>query len=935
MHMFLKSVELYGFKSFADRTKFEFSDGITSLLGPNGSGKSNVVDSVKWVLGTQALSSIRASKKDDVIFNGTDTRKPMQMCEVILTLNNEQGQLNINATEVEIKRRAFRNGDNEYYINREKVLLRNIRELFMDTGVGKAAYSILEQGKIDQILLMKPEDRRYIFEEASGISRFKQQSEEAARKLQKTDENMAQVDLLLKEAEMLYNSRKIQLEKVLKHRELNAEKERLEVELQLSYVQSLTKLKDFRQQELDKLEDEQRSIDAVLDSARTGLDQQQNELEDLRGQREGLSGKHRELEERVNSFNTTIEVYNERYQEISQRSRDARSRAQQVQDRIDHDRQRLEEKQSDYESTLENIRLTEAGLEKANEEIEKLKADRIRHQLDIDDLEKSNDEISQQRIAITAEISELANAIANSLEENIKGSGYSSAVRATAEKEMLGGISKMRSLFIEKIDFLRNIAKVDFEKDVFRDAIEQAEESILEQIDEIKGLFQEYSGTIPTFLDDFTSPEGTLARKEQLDKDLEKSYESENSNRLKIGELSTEIERLNRLVILKESDYRDLEMDKVQFEAKADSLRGNIADLKGSLQQMEFDYSDASHSVEAEESKVNEVVDKIDELKSRKAQTLDEIEDVKTQLSEVNTRLEKLSDEIAASNTQFQGKFQRKQDLVAEIATAKENIRAILDNIQKIYTDFFDNTQKSLKEFNDHEITMPVEELKSKLDTTKRRIQDLGYINYMAEDEYNEAKKNYDFYSKNMDDLTKAKNDLEEVIAEIRRRSEEMFLETYGQISENFQEMFTTLFGGGKAALVLTDEEDVLSSGIDIKAQPPGKKMLQLNLLSGGERSMTAVALLFATYMVKPSPFCILDEIDAALDARNIGSFMRVLDKFEDKSQFIIITHNKGTVMGSDCLLGVTQQEPGVSKMIGYKIEDIENLQEEHDTLKG
>ncbi|MCF0262386.1 MAG: AAA family ATPase, partial [Sphaerochaetaceae bacterium] len=217
----------------------------------------------------------------------------------------------------------------------------------------------------------------------------------------------------------------------------------------------------------------------------------------------------------------------------------------------------------------------------------------------------------------------------------------------------------------------------------------------------------------------------------------------------------------------------------------------------------------------------------------------------------------------------------------------------------------------------------------------KKKIESLGYINYMAEDEYNEAKKNYDFYSKNMEDLTKAKNDLEEVIAEIKHRSEEMFLETYGQIASNFQEMFTTLFGGGKAELVLTDEENILESGIDIKAQPPGKKMLQLSLLSGGERSMTAVALLFATYMVKPSPFCVLDEIDAALDARNIGAFMRVLDKFEEKSQFIIITHNKGTVMGSNTMLGVTQQEPGVSKMIGYKIEDIEDLENEHDTLKG
>ena len=235
--MFLKSVELYGFKSFADRTKFEFSDGITSLLGPNGSGKSNVVDSIKWVLGTQASSAIRAAKREDVIFNGTDFRKPMPMCEVILTLNNEEHQLNIDATEVEIKRRLFRNGDNEYYINRNRVLLRNVKELFMDTGVGKASYSILEQGKIDQILSLKPEDRRYIFEEASGISRFKQQSDEAAKKLQKTDENMAQVELLLREAEKVYNSRKGQLDKVLKHRELSARKETLEVELQLSYLQ--------------------------------------------------------------------------------------------------------------------------------------------------------------------------------------------------------------------------------------------------------------------------------------------------------------------------------------------------------------------------------------------------------------------------------------------------------------------------------------------------------------------------------------------------------------------------------------------------------------------------------------------------------------------------------------------------------------------------
>ena len=933
--MFLKSVELFGFKSFADRTKFEFSDGITSLLGPNGSGKSNVVDSVKWVLGTQALSTIRASKREDVIFNGTDKRKPMPMCEVILTLNNETGILNIDATEVEIKRRAFRNGDNEYYINREKCLLRNIRELFMDTGVGKAAYSILEQGKIDQILLMKPEDRRYIFEEASGISRFKQQSEEAARKLQKTDENMAQVELLFKEAERQYNSRKIQLDKVLKHRELTAQREKLEVDLQLSYVQSLTKLKDFRQDELNKLEEESSFIEAKLANVREGLDKQQEELEGLRTKREELSGKIHTFDEKINSFNNSIDIYNDRYTDIAARSRQAKDKALLVQERMEHDKARLDDKVSDLESTQENLRITQESISKSKEEIVKIKSDQVMHKLDIDDLNGLNEGISAERIQITAQISELANDIANKLEENIKGSGYSSAQRAKAEKELLAEFTKTRKILEQRISFLRDVASVDFDRSVFQEAVDQTEESLLEQIDEIKGLFQEYSGTIPTFLDEFTAPEGTLDRKRLLDEQLADSYEKEAENRTKIADLQAENDRLARLLILKESDQRDLELDEVQFKARIESLKTSISELKSSLQQMEFDFTDANSAVQAEESKVNEILEKIDELKTNKADTLETIRSLKDELSELNLTIEQKSDELTSNNSEFQDKFLRKQELAVEIATARENIKGVMDNIQKLYTDFFDNYQKSLKEFNDHEITESVEDLKNELDTVKKKIEGLGFINYMAEEEFNEAKKSYDFYSKNLDDLTKAKNDLEEVIAEIRRRSEEMFLETYGQISINFQEMFTTLFGGGKAELVLTDEENILESGIDIKAQPPGKKMLQLGLLSGGERSMTAVALLFATYMVKPSPFCILDEIDAALDARNVGAFMRVLDKFEDKSQFIIITHNKGTVMGSDCLLGVTQQEPGVSKMIGYRLEDIEDIAKEHDTLKG
>ncbi|MBR6347368.1 MAG: hypothetical protein IKR80_00280 [Spirochaetales bacterium] len=634
--MFLKSVELYGFKSFADRTRFEFSDGITSLLGPNGSGKSNVVDSVKWVLGTQALSSIRASKREDVIFNGTDKRKPMPMCEVILTLNNEEKILNIDATEVEIKRRAFRNGENEYYINREKALLRNIKELFMDTGVGKAAYSIMEQGKIDQILFMKPEERRYIFEEASGISRFKQQSEEAGRKLQRTDENLAQVDIHLKEAEKLYNSRKIQVEKVLRHRELSKERERLEVELQLSYLQSLGKLKDFRKDELAKREQELASIDSVLDSSRDSLDKEQEELERLRTEREEMNGRIRTLEEKINSYATSIGIYDERYQEISQRSRLAKERAQQVQDRMDRDRQKLDERLAELEDLNANIALTEEGIKKTSEEVEKLKADKIVHGLDIEKLEQEITDLGARRVEITASISDLANDIANNLEKDLRGSGYSSAARAKAEKNLLEEISRTRKIVGERVAFLREISSISFDPEVFRQAIDDADEAFMTQIDEIKGLFQEYSGTIPTFLDDFTAPEGTLARKTQLDKELEDSYTAETDKRTKIGDLAVENERLSRLIILKESDQTDLEKDKIQFETRRDSLQATVRETKASLQQMEFDFSDASHSVKAEEDKVNEILEKIDSLKNERKDTADQVASLRNSLSELN-----------------------------------------------------------------------------------------------------------------------------------------------------------------------------------------------------------------------------------------------------------------------------------------------------------
>lgn len=934
--MFLKSIELYGFKSFADRTRFEFPSGVTSLLGPNGSGKSNVVDAIKWVLGTGALSALRAGKKEDVIFNGTETRHPMPMCEVILTLNNEEGRLNISASEVELKRRMFRTGENEYYINREKVLLKNVKDLFLDTGVGKSAYSILEQGKIDGILSLKPEDRRYLFEEAAGISRFKQQSEDAAKKLEKTDANLAQVEVIYREQEKTLNSRRSQLDKVLKSRELTARKETLEIDLQLSYVQALNKLYGVREEELKEKEADFNEIEDFLSEKRTGLYEQREELEGLRAERENLNSSISRTDEQIHSLRREEELQRERYTELHQRSKDAAFKAEQSREKLKNSRQNIEDKKNLREALKDNVETLKVSIDKLIAEIEDEKRLQEKYKTEIETIKERNNALYRDRAQITEKISALANSIADKLQQDIKGSSYSKALRSNAEKNFFNELKKTETVLRERVSLLKKIAGVDFEKDVFLNAIEEAEESLQAELYELKGLFQEYNGTIPDFLDDFTDPEGFLSRRTGLDAALRKSYTEEEENNEKIKNFEAEIERLSRSLILKESDLNDLKLELREHSTKIESLSNQITDLEELLRQMTLESEDAEESAKIEKQRESDVLEAIENLKKREEDLHSEIEEKRNSLAELELKIDTKSGEISRENSVFQEKFEKKQRLMTELATSRANLQALDDNIQKVYRDFFDETGKSLKEFDKEEITVPVDDLKAELETVKKKIQDLGYINYMAEDEYNEAKKNFDFYQKNLDDLTTAKNDLTFIIEEIKTRSEEMFIATFNQINESFEEMFKTLFGGGRARLILTDEEDVLHSGIEIEAEPPGKKMTYLPSLSGGEKSMTAVALLFATYKVKPSPFCVLDEIDAALDAKNIGSFMKVLEKFENESQFIIITHNKGTALGSDTLLGVTQEEAGVSKAIGYKIDGVEKESlKGADTLKG
>lgn len=918
--MFLKTLIIKGFKSFADETRIDFADGITSLLGPNGCGKSNIVDSIKWVLGEQSVKSLRAGKREDVIFNGTDSRKPLQMAEVTLTINNEEGHLGLDVSEIEIKRVLFRTGESQYFINRQPALLKNVKELFMDTGVGKTAYSILEQGKIDQILSNKPEERRYVFDEAAGISKFKVQCSEAQKKIEKTEQNISDVQIRLDEVTKQYEKAERQMSKFMQYKDIIKVKENAEVELQLSTLQAYKKLLNQNKIECDQLKIDLQALDSTLSLHNVQIKEQQQFLAQLREQRSEINSEIGMFKERIVGYENSISILKDNYYQNKQRHKDAQERAQRFKTNLEsqkesYDLQRglleqCQEKITDLENQVlaltDKIFETETNLQNVKDEI-------ISKQDTINSL-------IEERNEITSEISELANEIVSQLQSLIEGSGYSVVTRKENEKAVITKLSSISKKIRENIDILPSLLEDE-------QSAEELFESLLEDADDTKGLFQEYCGTIPVFIDELIKPEGIISKKKVLDSRLTMNLTLEANANSEIVVLEQKRDNFELLL----EDYKmDSQAKKIDLGAEKSNktgLKAQLETLSSQLQQKESDYEDALKQIAYAEDEINLTVEKINLNEASINDTRLLIEEKINERDEVAQRIDSYSEDLEGKYGDISKMVNEQNEKNTLLAKTEANIINLNEMIDKVYSDFFDTYSKSLREFDNHEVTEDVKVLRETLADAKKRISEIGYVNQMADEEYNETKEQYEFLTTQIADLNKAKDDLNTVYLEIKTQSENMFNDAFYKISESFKQMFTRIFCGGKAELNLVDPENPLESGIEILAQPPGKKLTYLPLLSGGESSMTAVALLFATYQVKPSPFCILDEIDAALDARNIGAFLSVLDDFATKSQFIIITHNKHTVLGSQTLLGVTQEEKGVSKMITYKLETEKNNQ--------
>jgi len=920
--LFLKSLEIYGFKSFADKVSLEFSDGITSLLGPNGCGKSNIVDAIKWVLGEQSTKTLRAGRMEDVIFNGTDSRKPLQVAEVTLVISNEEHHLPTDDAEVEIKRRIFRSGESEYYLNRNRVLLKNIRELFFDTGVGKSAYSILEQGKIDQILSSKPEDRRYIFEEAAGISRFKIQSLEAERKLVKTDENILQVETILKEVKRTYETKKNQAAKAISYRDLKREQFSLEVDVQLSTLKSYLLLRENKIELKQRCEREFETKKGNLTDRDQEIEQMQERLRSLGSERISIQTELQRLDESTKGKADKLDLLTQRFRDFLVQKDQAAQRAQVLLEHIERDTQEIDQKLNETADIDESIEALEAEMRANQASVEKTRFLINSQNQEIAGLESENLASEQKSDQLSERIKQLTDVIVVELEQKLKESGYNLELKNEARLSLQQSLDHLKSTVGQQQAFLEKLkhSQLSFEDLLSRQM--QFQTGLLASLEHIQALFASYEQMQPTFIDELIAEEGTIAEKHRLDDQMAKLRHSVQTNRDRIVYLR---EENNRLALELDRYLETISDQKValnQLQLQKQAAKEWVNKLQRSVTEQQYQYKDALKLSETAQERIYETQEDIRSVEGEVREIRQRIATLNEDLKALIAVIDEQSQEIRSKQEQKNSDYELLQNLRSEKEKLELQIEQLASNIAMLYTNFFDSYGKSLKEFESRlgEEIVDIPVLKTRLEEVRRKIDGMGYINQMAEEEFSEVKEQYDFLSKQLDDLYKAKNDLDAVVQEIKRRSEEMFLASYKQISQNFQEMFRRLFGGGRAELSLVDPEQVLESGIDILAQPPGKKLTHLSLLSGGERSMTAVALLFATYLVKPSPFCILDEIDAALDDRNIGYFLSVLDEFAAKSQFIIITHNKHTVMGSQTLLGVTQMEAGVSTMVSYRI---------------
>lgn len=979
--MYLKSIKAFGFKSFATKTELEIKKGITGIVGPNGSGKSNIVDAVRWVLGEQSVKALRGTKEmTDVIFTGSKSRDGQTRAMVSLTFDNTDHYLNSEFNEIEVKRVVYKTGENEYYINNTKVRLKDILELFIDSGAGKESFNIISQGSVSDVINSKPEDRRTIFEEAAGVLKYKKRKEETERKLDKTKENIEKVDLVIDELLVNLEPLKEQAEKASKYNELKEKLEETEIALIANDIYTIN-------EEYKVVKEESERLNSEILNMKVSSSEDTSKIESLKL-------KSIKLDEQISKTNEeVINITNEIATLNSQKQIAVERKNFEVEDvKLQNNIVALKEQELNLKKDIvvltkdiDDIKLLLNKQKKSKEEKETELNKNLKNK---EELNKEYNNKIKESYELKNRISILENNIENdtklpfavkSVLNNPRLSGihgiigklldtreeYVKAIEVTLgansnvivvdnETSAKNAINYLKENKIGRATFFplniikgRNIDKSTLSKvekedgfiGIAKDLVtyESAYENIIENqlgsvivvqdIDTLNriGKLIDYKYRVVTLDGEVLYTGGSITGGAIKNSSgvLNEKYELENLNKKEViikNELSTitdNLSKVNQSISLIEEDINSYSKEIIKSE---EQINHKGISLREFQEKYDTILEEIKGSENLKENKLDEEIDKLLEdyyaKCSAKEIILKDLATLKEQRANLTEEIATLDLEYRRNNTEFNKK---QTDLKnCEIKLGKMDVK--LDNLLLTLNETYNITYEKARE--SYELSIDSEIARITVNKIKAEIKDLGEVNLGSISEYERVNTRYNFLKEQKEDLEKSINSLIQIINEMDTIMKERFIDTFNQIKEEFSLVFKKLFKGGEGVLKLTDEENILETGIEIVAEPPGKKLNSIGLLSGGEKTLTAIALLFAILNVKPVPFVILDEVEAALDEANVVAFGSYLQSKKDKSQFIIITHKKKTMEYADVLYGITMQESGVSKIVSVELED-------------
>ncbi len=1184
--MYLKRLELQGFKSFADKTILEFKPGITSVIGPNGSGKSNISDAIRWVLGEQSMKSLRGAKSEDIIFAGTQSRKSLGFAEVSIVIDNSDAKLPIEYSEVTVTRKLYRNGETGYFINKTPCRLKDILELFMDTGIGKDGYSIIGQGKIDEILSNKSEDRRHIFEEAAGIVKYRTRKQESEKKMEQTKLNLLRINDILTEIEGNIEPLKAQSEKAKQYLNLREELKNIEVGLFVYNINTykekleqiikdeeiMTAQRNTENEKLTSIQSLKDSLKQELDEITTQIEQMQNigfestnKIEKINSEigiskeriQNNIANKER-LESEIQELKTRIgELQEEEKQrqekkanlfqnkekfeeELKQKETELAKLTKTLSDKeleIEAKKQKIETNTDKKYEVLADINTQEANYENLEKRKKTLKIELENIISELDSTRDNKQELSKKFY----EIQSKRNIVSNNLqqettekescmnkikdfEEEINKLNYQMNMKDArhkflleTEKEKEGYIKSVKELLLDcdknsqlkkgMHGVLANLISVNKEYELaiemclgqaLQNVVTETEEDAKKLVEHLrnnnlgrasflpissirgkrienvisngmKGVIgiasdlvkcdkkytqivlnllgrtvvvedmnigislakmNNYSFRIVTLKGDVISSSGSItggsvATKtvnilgrsreiEELEKEIKKLskkieeitlqkqkylesiteviekvaglekelqdieivYAAENQKMVSIEENIYKLEqRRDKLKeeelsinkqkeeSIKQKEEKEQELEKLNSEIKSlseeveqfatvnkdnqkyiDDLNFDITNLKISVSS--FIESEASieefverirqeilnnnNNIENKNNTLNQAIKENAELQTKIDNLNSEIEQIKAEVNNSSENIEKLKQLRTEKNELLDKKEEEITNQFSILEGLKEQIvkmdfkkTKLEQDIEQLINTLWDEYEITPNNAGEYKKPNNIAQAQKEVSSIREKIKDLGSINIDSIEEYKKISERYDFMCEQRLDLENTVAKLRKVISEMTQTMEQQFKEKFEIINKNFNEVFIELFGGGKAELILTDEDNVLECGIDIRVQPTGKKLQNMMLLSGGEKAFTAIALLFAILKINPAPFCILDEIEAALDDVNVYRFAEYLKKFSQASQFLVITHRKGTMEVADTVYGVTMEENGISKLLSMKLSSI------------